>query len=103
MTAAANDTLRLDAPRVSVNLPRHFLVPHLTRIVRRALRRPDDRSLMAEAIRAAAAQFDPGTILNPTLVEESQVGQVVRRLVALLTPTFSGPASRGAHRETVCA
>jgi hypothetical protein len=58
---------------------------------------------MAKAIRAAASQFDPGTILNPTLVEEFQVGQVVRRLVALLTPTFSGPASHGAHRETVCA
>jgi len=103
MTAAANDTLRLDAPRMSVNLPRHFLVPHLTRIVRRALRRPDDRSPIAKAVRAAAAQCDPGTNLNPALAEELQVESVVRRLVARLTPTSSPLASRGAQRETVCA
>jgi hypothetical protein len=103
MTAIANDTLRLDAPRINVNRRADFLVPHLTRIVRRAMRHRDDRSPMAKAVRAAASQFDPGTILNPTLAEEFQLGQVVRRLAALLTPKFSAPAKRGAHRETVCA
>jgi len=103
MTAIANDVLRPNASGRNANLQADFLVPHLTRIVRRALRHPNDRSPMAKAVRAAAAQFDPGTTLDPAHADEFQVGQVVRRLVALLTRTFSGRASHGAHPQKVCA
>jgi hypothetical protein len=78
-------------------------MPHLTRIVRRALRHPNNRSPMSQAVRAAAAQFSSSSIFNSSLAEEFRVRQIVQRIVALLAPTFRDAPGRRAHLETVCA
>ena len=78
------------------------LTPHFVRIVRRALRRTDDRSPLACAIRSAVALAAPEAG-QPSYDAETRVQQVARRVSALLTPDFRDPPGRGAHRETVCA
>src|SRR5262245_15310236 len=61
MTATMNETRQWDAVGAGPEPATDLLLPHLARIVRRALRRPDDLSPLARAVRLAAAQIDPGS------------------------------------------
>jgi hypothetical protein len=79
------------------------LLPHLARIVRRALRRSNDLSPLARAVRAAAAQIDPGSYVASNSAEEIRVHYLARRLSALLAPDFRDAPGRDAHKETVGA
>ena len=97
-----NETLRPDAP-VYEDRRGDDLTPHLLRIVRRALRHPEDNSPLARAVRAAVAQAEPAGPARTGVDEELRARQVARRMSAVLAPRLSLPPGRAAHRETVCA
>jgi hypothetical protein len=103
MNRFSNETMIANRPAPVDDRPGDALAPHLMRIVRRALRRPDDCSRLARAVRAAAAQFDPGPLVPPSLAEELRVRQVARRISALLSADFRDAPGREARLETVCA
>ena len=54
-----NETMVASRPMTANDRPSDPLAPDLIRIVRRAPRRPDDRSPLARAVRAAAARSTP--------------------------------------------
>jgi len=103
MNRYANETIRPDAPVAVEPRPSDDLTPHLVRIVRRALRRTEDNSPLARAVRAAAAQVDTDPNIRTVYAEEIRIRQIARRISALMTPSFRDPPGRGARLETVCA
>jgi hypothetical protein len=103
MSPTVNEKLRPATFGARENPPVDSLMPHLTRIVRRALRHPNDRSPMSQAVRVAAAQVNSSSIFNSSLAEEFRVRQVVQRIVALMAPNLREEPGRRAHLETVCA
>jgi hypothetical protein len=98
-----DETMIANRPMTADDRPGDPLTPNLIRIVRRALRRPNDRSPLARAVRAAAAQIDPGPLISPLAAEELRVRQVARRMSALLAADFRDSPGRSARLETVCA
>ena len=96
-----------DASESSPELVRRYesafdLTPHLLRIVRRALKRPDDCSPLACAVRRAAAQVETEAARGSTFNDEVRALQVAQRMSALLTPDYRDPPRYGTARETVC-
>ena len=98
-----NETMIANQPIPADDRPSDPLAPDLVRIVRRALRHPNDRSPLARAVRAAAAQIDPGPMYSPQAVEELRVRQVARRMWALMAPNYRDEPGPAARFETVCA
>jgi hypothetical protein len=98
-----NETMVVNRPVPANDRTGDPLAPHLMRIVRRALRHPNDRSPLARAVRAAAAQIEPGPYASPLDAEELRVRQVARRMSALLTADFRDAPGAAARFETVCA
>jgi hypothetical protein len=103
MNRFQNETMVVDRPSPVNDRPGDPLAPHLMRIVRRALRHPNDRSPLASAVRAAAAQIDPGPYASPVDAEELRVRHVARRMSALLAADYRDPPGPAARLETVCA
>lgn len=106
MVHSTYDTIdiRTPAPRaVRCDDASAQLTPHLVRIVRRAMKRTDDRSPLACAIRGAVAQVSAEPIWQTSYDEDVRVQLVARRVSAMLSPDYRDPPGRAAHRETVCA
>jgi hypothetical protein len=98
-----NETMVVNRASPIGERPGDSLAPHLMRIVRRALRHPSDQSPLSRAVRAAAAQIEPGPYASPLDAEELRVRQVARRMSALLAADFRDPPGAAARFETVCA
>lgn len=98
-----HETLLASAPLGDPGRGGDPLTDHLSRIVRRALRRPNDGSRLANAIRAAAERIHTGEDRPSSDADEIRVRQLARRLSALLSPDFREAPGRGAQRETVWA
>jgi hypothetical protein len=79
------------------------MLPHLIRIVRRALRHSHGETPLAKALRSAAEQIDLGPAGHSSFANELRVRQVAQRLSAVLTPGFRDPPGRGAALETMRA
>lgn len=102
MTRFEIDTLNLASPDNSDPV-RDPLNDHLTRIVRRALRRPDNPSAMTAAIRDAAERLRLESDAASSVPEELHVRVLAKRLATMMAPTFRDAAGHAAHRETVFA
>ena len=73
MNRFQNETMVVNRPSPVNDRPSDSLAPDLMRIVRRALRHPNDCSPLARAVQAAAAQIDPGPYASPLDAEELRV------------------------------